>query len=134
MSLPTYAALINEKAVIPPAGGPYFGVREHFFQVCMADQLAKVRLDEEWYLTAYPDVGEAIASGAVIDARSHFVMFGYYEHRMPYHVEVDEGWYLRIYPDVQQAVQRRHFASAQDHFNRFGYQEGRLPYANFTLG
>ena len=133
MNLPTYAVLINEKAVIPPGGGPYFGVREHFFQSCLADRLGKVRLDEAWYLAAYPDVGEAIAAGAVPDAKNHFVMFGYYEHRMPFRMDVDEAWYLKVYPDVHQAVQRGHFASAQEHFNRCGYREGRHPYANFTL-
>ena len=133
MGLPTYASLINEKAIIPPGTSPYFGVKDHFFQACMADRLARVRVDEAWYLAAYPDVGEAIAAGTVPDGRTHFVMFGYYEHRMPYAIDVDEAWYLRVHPDVHKAVQRRHFASAQDHFNRFGYREGRLPHANFSL-
>jgi hypothetical protein len=133
MGLPTYASLVNEKAIIPPGGSPYFGVQEHFFQSCMADRLAKVRVDEAWYLEAYPDVREAIAGGAVPDARTHFVMFGYYEHRMPYAIDVDEAWYLRAYPDVEKAVQRKHFTTAQDHFNQYGYREGRLPHANFSL-
>ena len=58
----------------PPGGSPYFGVQEHFFQSCMADRLAKVRVDEGWYLEAYPDVREAISSGTVPDARTHFAI------------------------------------------------------------
>jgi hypothetical protein len=133
MGLPTYASLVNEKAIIPPGSSPYFGVREHFFQSCMAERLAKVRVDEAWYLEAYPDVRDAIAAGIVPDVRTHFLMFGYYEHRMPHAIDVDEAWYLVAYPDVHKAIQRRHFASAQDHFNQYGYREGRLPCANFVL-
>lgn len=134
MGLPTFATLINDKVVIPPTDTTHYGVERHFFQNCMADLLSKVHVDETWYLSAHPDVGKALADGVVPDCKTHFIRFGYYEHRMPYRIEVDEKWYLKVYPDIEKAVERRAFTSGQAHFDQFGYREGRLPYANFSLG
>lgn len=133
MTTPSYAALLNEREVIPPGTEPYFGVRNYVFQDFMRDRLEKIPFDPPWYLLAYPDVAEAITNGQVADAQTHFVMFGYYEHRMPRPIEVDADWYCKAYPDVEKAVQRGHFASPQDHFNQYGYREGRLPHAQFSL-
>jgi hypothetical protein len=87
----------------------------------------KVAVDEEWYLSRYPDVKEAVAAGHVPSAASHYRWHGYREKRMPVRPEVDEAWYLLRYPDVRQAIRRGHVESAYDHFVRAGFYEGRLP-------
>jgi hypothetical protein len=133
MSIPTFATLLNDRVVAPSNAEEYVGVRRHFFQDCMAWFLDRVKVDEGWYLSTYPDVRKALTDGVVPNARTHWVKFGYYEHRMPFRIEVDEPWYLTAYPDIERAVKRRDVLSGQDHFERFGYREGRLPYARFSL-
>jgi hypothetical protein len=96
--------------------------------------LQRIKVDEAWYLRAYPDVQEAIQNGIVTDPQAHYCRFGFFEHRMPYRIVVDEPWYLAQYPDVSDAIVRQHFASGQAHFDLQGFREGRLPYPNFRLG
>jgi hypothetical protein len=133
MGVPTFATLVNNKVVVPESGTNRYQVDQHFFHNCMEGLLGQVRVDEAWYLSAYPDVGKALSDGVVPDCQTHFVRFGYYEHRMPFQIKIDEEWYLKVYPDIEKAVGRRTFASGQAHFDLFGYREGRLPYANFSL-
>lgn len=68
-----------------------------------------------------------------MDARTHYLKFGYFENRMPYEIKIHEDWYRANYKDVEQAVAEKKFPSAQDHFDRIGYLEGRLPFAGFSL-
>jgi hypothetical protein len=131
--IPTYAALINSKIAIPSGSTPYFAVEQHFFFDRMADYLRSVFVDSDWYLAAYPDVGEAISAGKVLGAEEHYRRYGYFEHRKPYEIKVDEAWYAESYPDVQLAITSNVFESAQEHFDKLGFKEGRLPYANFAL-
>jgi hypothetical protein len=106
----------------------------YFFISCMLPLLQRIKVDEAWYLRAYPDVQEAIENGIVTDPQSHYCRFGFFEHRMPYRIAVDELWYLAQYPDVSGAIARQDFASGQAHFDLQGFREGRLPYPNFRLG
>jgi hypothetical protein len=39
--------------------------------------------DEEWYLTAYPDVAKAVKTGGQISGRAHYLEYGYKEARCP---------------------------------------------------
>src|ERR1700733_14236047 len=133
MGIGTYAELINQRIVGPDTQTNYMKVDSHFFINCMLPILQKIRVDEAWYLRAYPDVQAAIQKGVVADPKSHYCRFGFYEHRMPYHIVVDEPWYLTEYPDVRTAIAGRHFASGQAHFDLLGFREGRFPYANFRL-
>jgi hypothetical protein len=89
--------------------------------------LRAVPLDETWYRTTYPDVDEAIRSGAYRSARQHFVDHGYFEGRRPFELQVDEAWYLKTYPDVKGGVESGEVSSALDHYVRLGYEEGRKP-------
>jgi len=95
--------------------------------------LAKIKVDDDWYLSRYPDVQLAIDNDMVPSATAHYTRHGYFENRMPYRIEVDPEWYLREYPDIRLAIQREEFTSAQDHFEKIGFAEGRFPYPNFTL-
>jgi len=129
----TYATLINNKVAIPSASTPYFAVEQHFFYNRMEEYLASVAVDTEWYLRNYPDIREAIESGAVTGAEEHYRRYGYYEHRKPHEILVDEKWYAESYPDIQSAIDAGHFPSGQHHFDLLGFKEGRLPFANFAL-
>jgi hypothetical protein len=133
MEIATYAELINQKILAPEQPAGYVQVEAHFFKSCLLPILRKIKVDEAWYIRAYPDVRDAIQSGIVPDARAHYYRFGFYEHRMPYHIRVDEPWYLTQYPDVRVAIADRHFTSGQAHFELEGFREGRVPYANFRL-
>jgi hypothetical protein len=133
MEFPTYANLINRKLIRPSSKKPFLAVDEHFLAQLLKPRLEKIRVDEEWYLRTYSDVSAAIASGMVPNAKAHYCLYGFYEHRMPQRVLVDENWYLKEYPDVSEGVIAKHFASGQDHFDIFGYREGRYPYQAFEL-
>ena len=83
-------------------------------------------VDEEWYLSCYPDVRKAIADGKMKSAADHYRAHGRRESRLPTRPVVDEAWYLLRYPDVRRAIENGSVTSAFDHFVRFGYSEGRL--------
>src|SRR5262249_14491600 len=59
---------------------------------------ADVTVDEDWYLSQYPDVRTAIQNGRFKSALDHYRAYGYYEKRFPKKPVVDETWYLRTYP------------------------------------
>jgi len=128
-----YATLINAKIVVSSIKKPYLAVDEHFFRFCMRSIIDKIKIDEKWYLSRYPDVAEAMGEEGPLSAAEHFIKHGYYENRMPYEIIVEEAWYLDQYPDVLIAVRNGDFASAQAHFEGVGYAEGRFPYPNFSL-
>jgi hypothetical protein len=83
--------------------------------------------DENWYVSRYTDVAEAITAGVLKSGRQHFIEIGYFEGRRPGDFEVDEKWYLRTYPDVAEGIGKGEIKSARQHFNEHGYDEGRLP-------
>ena len=134
MDIPSYASLINRKLVVPSTKKPFVAVDEHFMAQLLMPSLQRIKVDEPWYLSYYPDVGEAITSGVVPGAKAHYCRYGYFEHRMPQRILVDESWYLAEYPDVRDGVvDAKGFESGQDHFERLGYKEGRYPYPDFHL-
>ena len=114
---------------------PYDLIRRNFQDIGVTDDqmlpiiqnlLRAVPVDEDWYLTRYPDVAAGIKVGHSKSAKHHFVSNGYFEGRLPFEHELDEEWYLATYPDVA----RNHelgAQSARDHYLLHGYTEGRLP-------
>ncbi|HTW28665.1 MAG TPA: hypothetical protein VME92_16180, partial [Acetobacteraceae bacterium] len=128
-SLPveTFAGLVNRRILIPSERTHYVAVDRFFLASLMRDRLARIRVDETWYKTFYPDIAAAIAEGVVSSSRDHYIRFGYYEHRMPYPIEVDEEWYLDQYPDVREAIRNDDFQTGQAHFQMAGFREGRFP-------
>ena len=131
--LPTFASLVNQKIIVLSETSDYIAVDRFFFSDSIGPLIDQIRLDEQWYLSKYPDVTQAIAKKIVKTAKDHFVRFGYFEHRLPYHIEVEEEWYLEQYPDVRQAIEQREFKSGQQHFEANGFREGRIPHPNFKL-
>ena len=91
-----------------------------------AKPLKDVIVDEEWYLSQYPDVKEHIP-GQFLSARDHFIRFGYQEGRVPIKPIFNEAWYLTTYPDIAEAVRSGRLKSGYDHFIESGYKEGRKP-------
>jgi hypothetical protein len=86
-----------------------------------------VVIDEQWYLSQYPDVVPEIRPGRFRSARDHFIKNGYREGRLPTDPRVDEAWYLTTYPDVAEAIRSGDFKNAYHHFVEHGYAEGRKP-------
>ena len=90
--------------------------------------ISGIQVNEEWYLTEYPDIAQAIRDGKVESARQHFIDDGFFEGRRPFPMDVDERWYLEQYSDVAESVRTGVVGSGQQHFVEDGYREGRLPY------
>ena len=112
------AALKNETTVTIPIG---------LFRFLMQIAVANGDFNESGYLTANPDVADALRSGAMENARLHYIGFGYFEGRQGGTPEVDERWYLRSYPDVANAVKAGKVTSAREHFAMAGAIECRSP-------
>ncbi|NBC33353.1 MAG: calcium-binding protein [Alphaproteobacteria bacterium] len=88
--------------------------------------------DEDFYLSANPDVAEAVAAGA-ITAAEHYEMFGQAEGRDPNPLRerlFDEDAYLAANPDVAAAVDRGE-VTAWGHYDTVGWEQGLLPSALF---
>ncbi|MBE7213455.1 MAG: hypothetical protein INR65_20760 [Gluconacetobacter diazotrophicus] len=95
--------------------------------------IARIPVDEDYYLRHNPDVSEKVRSGELASARQHYLGAGYFEDRFPRAIPVDEPWYLSQYPDVKTAVLNGSFTSARQHFEQEGFKEGRLPSAGWSL-
>ena len=80
--------------------------------------------DESWYLRSYPDVAAAVDAG-VIDARTHFEIYGLNEGRAPGPL-FNPQFYLAQNHDVAAAVEQG-LISAYEHFVHYGMAEGRRP-------
>ena len=133
LQLPIYGSLLGRKMVVPSTRTGYIAVDQFLFFELMARRLVDVPVDDAWYLATYPDIREAIATGAVSNAAHHYARFGYFEHRMPRNIVVDPVWYLEAHPDVREAIGKKVYNSAQEHYELAGFREGRLPYAGFNL-
>lgn len=87
--------------------------------------LDDVEVDESWYLETYPDVSEAVAAGACLDALTHYRTFGYFEGRLPSLHGFNPLQYLDKNPDLKQPLGGKGPNALQDHFIQYGYREGR---------
>ena len=126
-------ATLKNKGLLVPEDNTHFKVDRNFFISLMAKKLSTIKFDEAWYLSKYPDVKDAVKRGIVPSGREHYVLSGYYEHRMPIAIRVNEKWYREAYPDVSEAIRAGVYKTGQEHFDLAGFGEGRLPFANFQL-
>jgi hypothetical protein len=131
-SFSSFATLRNQ-ALLSPEGNTHFRVERNFLIAIMAHKISGIKFDEAWYLAKYPDVKDAVKNKIVQSGREHYVLSGYYEHRMPCAIVVNDKWYLEAYPDVAEALKKGVYKSGQAHFEIAGFREGRMPYANFQL-
>lgn len=83
--------------------------------------------NESWYLRNNPDIAAVVEAG-VIDAFTHFQLYGRFEGRSP-DPAFDPGYYLESNPDIAAAVQAGNI-TAYDHFVSYGANETRsfVPY------
>jgi hypothetical protein len=93
----------------------------------------RVVVDEQWYCARYPDIGDAIASGAFESARHHYLKFGYLENRLPHYIPVDKAFYCASNKDILEKLRLGHIESVQQHFEEHGFKEGRLPSKSWRL-
>ena len=96
--------------------------------------ISGIEVNEEWYLTEYQDIAQAIREGKVGSARQHFIDDGYFRGTATLPDAVDERWYLEQYPDVAESVRKGVVGSGEQHFVEDGYREGRLPYGSSRAG
>ena len=85
-------------------------------------------VDETGYLSANPDVRDALAKRTITSARQHYIAYGYYESRQG-GVRVDVDWYLKANPDVAAAIRAGKVTSASEHYYSSGAREFRAPNA-----
>ncbi len=128
-----YSTLLNRELVLASTRDDYLIVEKGYLTQIMSPLVERIFIDEDWYAERYPDVVAALREKKIKDIPEHFVLCGYYEHRMPYNIAVDEDWYLTQYEDVRTAVIAKIYDSGQRHFEECGYKEGRIPYPNFRL-
>jgi hypothetical protein len=102
------------------------------FRFLMQIAVAHSDFNEAGYLSANPDVADALKAGEIDSARLHYVGFGYFEGRTGATPEVDERWYVKAYPDVGTAVRAGQISSASEHFTVVGAVEGRSPSIRYT--
>lgn len=93
----------------------------------MLDQTS-AEFDEAFYLATYPDVAQAIASGAELSAWHHYLHFGRQEGRIA--TRFDEAFYLRSYPLAAREIAAGRAGSAAEHYRRIGKARGYLSAAN----
>ena len=80
--------------------------------------------DANYYLTQYPDVAQAVNTGAFRSGLAHFLQFGQFEGRNP-SARFNNSNYLGQNPDVADAVNRGALRSGFQHFILYGQIEGR---------
>lgn len=103
---------------------------EHFslYGVYEGRTSASPFFNEQAYLTLYPDVTNAVASGIFSSGLEHFTFSGAQEGRYsPIGTFDSEQVYLKLNPDVAAAVSQGLFFSGYDHYLTYGQFEGRVP-------
>ena len=95
------------------------------FDILIAAAVQGTIFDPEWYRTEYPDVLEAIETGAVEDPLDHYARYGYAEGRMPGYFEIDEAWYMDMYQYIAESAAKGEIESAEKFYNEAGYLAGQ---------
>lgn len=82
--------------------------------------------DEQWYLSQYPDIRDAVARGALSVGYLHYDMFGRREGRSAF--QFDEAYYVAAYPLVAQEIAEGLARTPREHYELLGWARGYLPY------
>ena len=127
-------SVLRRSANIPwPIVAQQVSVHRDFVLLTLHRLAFDVEVDENWYVARYPDVKQGIEAGNFHSAKHHYVVFGFYEDRLPRMIPVDADFYLKKYEDVSPNIRKSPADSARWHFEAYGYAEGRLPYSGWTL-
>src|SRR6185312_14441317 len=78
--------------------------------------LLPAHVDQDWYISQYPEVRDGIAQGKVASAADHYYKHGFIEGRLAQEPVVDEAWYLAKYPDVQADIRSGKLKNAREHY------------------
>ena len=89
------------------------------------DLAPQVAFDEGFYLRTYPDIAQAVETGAERSGFEHYVNHGRKEGRLGF--PFDESWYLATYPLVEPELSAGMAATAAEHFEKVGRHRGYLP-------
>jgi hypothetical protein len=108
-------------------------VSEVVFDRLVRAAIKIIQVDEDWYIARYDDVRAAVSNGIFASGKEHYATAGYFEDRLPFHIEVDEVFYLKQNPDVGAAIVIGDIKNSQEHYERSGHLEGRAPYEGFSL-
>ena len=128
-ALTPYGSLVGVNA----RGHAFVEVVKSQFHDLLRSLIKAIEVDEDWYLSTYADVAQAVREGQFSSGCDHYRQSGYFEDRMPRRISVDEAWYRWTYADVEKALNERHFTSGQQHFEKDGFREGRLPSEGWRL-
>ena len=126
--LPPFETVKGMLNVISVRGKTRVDMTYEDLQKMVRTLLTVVEVDEDFYLSRYPDVAHGVRNGTIQSARGHFVDHGYFEGRLPYRIEVDEKWYAETHPDLAPSIGTSEYPTAQAHFDGPGYPEGRQPF------
>ena len=122
-----FAQIKTRMRLVPARGRLQVDIEVEEFRAWLKKLLIAVPVDEEWYLSTYPNAARAIDVGTFDSAATHYAERGYFAGWLPFAVEVDETWYHSRYEHVRTALERGVAKSAQDHFLRMGYNERCRP-------
>ncbi len=106
----------------------------------MSSQDATLDFDEEFYLSAHPDIAQAVGDGVFASGYEHYLQYGRAEGRptraivTPTPELFDEEWYLAEYPDVANAVKAGYLQSGYQHWLQSGKAEGRIAPPGYDEG
>jgi hypothetical protein len=81
--------------------------------------------DEDFYLTEYPDVRSAVATGAVANGQFHYEAYGFNEGRQGF--AFDPVWYAGAYPEVLAEIAAGNFLDCEHHYAVIGRLIGCRP-------
>jgi hypothetical protein len=81
--------------------------------------------DEEFYLRSYPDVANAVHSGALERGRVHFQGSGFHEGRNAFPFDI--RWYSVAYPDAAREVGDGEYVNLLHHYVETGAARGYKP-------
>jgi hypothetical protein len=102
-------------------------------RISVLASIEAVNFNEDWYISAYPDVADAVKRSKFNSGLDHFRLRGYFESRLPADFAVDESFYLTQYPDIRRAIDFGAIMSVKTHFFTRGYKEGRIPSLSYSF-
>jgi hypothetical protein len=118
-------ALGTDEAKLNAAGAVTIPLE--LFKLLLSAIALSEELDEQKYLTEYPDVAQGAKSGTGLPPLLHFARNGYFEGRRTFAESFDADYYVEAYPDVARAIERGELKSPEEHYFNWGRFELRAP-------
>lgn len=106
----------------------YIANGNRFSPTVIEEEIDVLKFSEEWYLTAYSDVANAIKNGYFVNGYDHYIKNGKIEKRLPIPplpLEYCEGTYRKLNKDIDAAIVNGQFANGVEHYLQFGWKEKR---------